>query len=56
MLELASHEDDEFEKTFMSTFTVSYRDMYSCQQTILLKKNGDKTPVSRDNAQVMSNG
>lgn len=44
---------DSLESAFMSTFSVSYTDMYSCQQKIDLKENGEQVPVTEDNVQVI---
>lgn len=53
MLDYKSSENEEsFENTFMSTFSVSYTDMYSCLQTIPLKENGQNIQVNEDNVQV----
>ncbi len=45
-------DNDTFETTFMSTFSVSYTDMYSCEQTVSLKENGDQIAVTIDNREV----
>lgn len=55
MLDFKSSESEEsFESTFMSTFSVSYTDMYSCLQTVPLKENGQNIPITEDNVQVTS--
>ena len=44
--------DDEFQDTYMATFSVTYSDMFVMVQSTDLKENGDRIPVTLQNRQV----
>ena len=44
--------DDEFQDTYMVTFSITYSDMFVMVQSTDLKENGDKIPVTLENRQV----
>ncbi|XP_003391722.2 PREDICTED: ubiquitin-protein ligase E3A-like, partial [Amphimedon queenslandica] len=43
--------DDEFQDTYMATFSITYSDMFVMVQSTDLKENGDKIPVTLENRQ-----
>ncbi len=54
MLDFNPSDGRSFEETFMSTFSISYTDMYACQRIVDLKEGGDKIPVTMVNTKVVN--